>query len=75
MVFISRHKFQHYNDGKYGIWQYYGEERNPCGCGSNCFHKEYDGKNIWCICNSCNTKIYGVKEEYIQEDLNKGIWI
>lgn len=70
---MNKRKIQCHTSSK-NFWCYYSEEYNPCDCGSNCYHKEYDGKNIWCVCNACNTDIYGVKEEYIQEDLNKGIW-
>lgn len=49
-------------------------EKNPCGCGSNLFHYEYDGKDILCICNSCKAEIYTVKDECKDEDLKRGIW-
>lgn len=59
-------------------WQYYtGEGKNPCGCGSNCFHYEYDKvlNKIYGVCNCCNTDIYEVKEEYIKEKLSTGKWL
>lgn len=37
-------------------------KKNPCGCGSNCFHKEDDGVNILGVCNACNEDIYQYDE-------------
>jgi len=65
-------------DGTDKVWCYYdGQERNPCGCGSNCYHYEYDEENnkIYGVCNSCKTIIYEVKDEYISEKLLKGVWL
>lgn len=70
-------KIQHYSDGDNGIWCYFIKgEKNPCGCGSNCYHYEYDAvaKKIYGVCNACNRDIYEVKEENVQELLGKGIW-
>ena len=33
-------------------------QRNPCGCGSNCYHYEFDGENIYGVCNACGRDIY-----------------
>lgn len=33
-------------------------QMNPCGCGSNLFHKENDGKHTYGVCNSCDKDIY-----------------
>ena len=49
-------------------------ENNPCGCGSNCYHDEYDGKKIYGVCNACDTDIYELKDEYVEEKLKEGIW-
>jgi hypothetical protein len=59
------------------IWCYYSEENNPCGCGSNCYHYEYDKMNnkIYGVCNACGTDIYEMKEEYMNEELNIGQWL
>lgn len=59
------------------MWQYYNKERNPCECGSNCFHYEYDRINnvIYGVCNCCNTDIYVVKDEYFEEKLHTGEWL
>lgn len=58
------------------MWQYYSRERNPCECGSNCYHYEYDKINneIYGVCNACDEDIYIVKEEYKEEVLKEGIW-
>lgn len=60
------------------MWQYYdGQGNNPCDCGSNCYHLEYDKVNnkIYGVCNCCNTDIYVVKEEYVDEKLHTGKWV
>lgn len=49
-------------------------EKNPCGCGSNLFHYQYDGDTIVCVCNSCKAEIYTIKDEYKEEELKKGVW-
>lgn len=67
-------KTQCYKDSD-RIWCYYSKEPNPCGCGSNCFHYEYDGHRVIGICNACKSNIYTVKDEYTQEFLEKGTWI
>ena len=58
-------------------WCYYSKENNPCGCGSNCYHLEYDRSDdkIYCVCNGCKSDIYEIKEEYIKENLDKGVWL
>lgn len=50
-------------------------EMNPCGCGSNLFYRIYDGNNILCVCNSCKTVIYTIKDKNKEEELNTGIWV
>lgn len=37
-------------------------ERNPCGCGSNCFHKEDDNKHTYGVCNACGKDVYVYNE-------------
>ena len=56
------------------VWCYYTKENNPCGCGSNCYHYEYDGTHVIGVCNACKSDIYMIKDEYTQEYLNKGVW-
>ena len=51
-----------------------GKTFNPCGCGSNVYHLEYDGKTIFGVCNACGKDIYEVKPVYIPQKLNEGIW-
>lgn len=71
-----KRKIQYYDDIKNGIWCYMvkGGEMNPCGCGSNCYHHEYDGIKLYGVCNSCQRDIYEYKEEYIEDELSRGIW-
>ena len=67
---------QRYTESK-NPWCYYSKENNPCGCESNCYHLEYDGTDdkIYCVSNGCKADIYEIKEEYIKESLNKGVWL
>lgn len=68
-------KIQCYDESK-DIWCYYdGKNRNPCGCGSNCYHYEYDGEKIYGVCNACKADIYEMKPEYVEEKLKQGVWI
>lgn len=61
------------DDGK--VWCYYSSDSlNPCGCGSNCYHYEFDGKKIYGVCNACDTDIYEMKNEFVKEKLKQGIW-
>ena len=48
---------------------------NPCGCGSNCYHLEYDGNEMFTKCNACGIEFGTIKPEYIAEMLNKGKWV
>lgn len=70
-----KRKKQYYED-ETGLWTYLIKGvRNPCGCGSNCYHQEYDGKNIICVCNACGQDIYEIKEDHIEDMLNTGVWM
>ena len=70
----EKRKVQYYEDSN-NIWCYYSSDSlNPCGCGSNCYHYEFDGKKIYGVCNACDTDIYEVKDEYVEEKLQQGIW-
>lgn len=45
--------------------------KNPCLCGGNCFHQEFDestGK-VFGVCSVCGTEIYEVREEYASAEL------
>ena len=71
---IMKRKIQRHADTN-DIWTYYNPEMgNPCGCGSNCYHYEYDGKRVIGVCNACNQDIYEVKPEYVKEYLDNGVW-
>lgn len=50
-------------------------EKNPCGCGSNCFHYEYDGNDIYCVCNACNEDLFIFNEDAVADCLEKGLWL
>ena len=64
------------NKGTKNTWTFYiPQQRNPCDCGSNCFHEEYDGENVICVCNACNRDIYEIKSEHIKKELERGDWI
>lgn len=44
---------------------------NPCGCGSNCFHYEFDGNWVIGVCNCCGKDIYTKKKPYDEEFLKE----
>lgn len=69
-----KRKIQYYDNGKQYHTYMVGRDRNPCGCGSNCYHYEFDGKKIYGVCNACGTDIYEMKNEFVKEKLNQGIW-
>ena len=47
-------------------------EFNPCGCGSNVFHKIYDGKHLYGVCNACKKDIY--EFDFEQEYIDNSEW-
>lgn len=49
-------------------------EKNPCGCGSNCFHYEYDGNDIYCVCNACNADLFIFNKDAVANCLKTGLW-
>jgi hypothetical protein len=65
---------QYYLDDRDSIHTYFTHDRNPCGCGSNCYHKEYDpdDEKVYGVCNACNMDIY--EYEDTEEVLGEGIW-
>ena len=76
MIRIKNRKIQCYNKTPHDPWCYFSEEiKNPCGCGSNCFHYEDNGTDIYGVCNACGEDIYRVKPEYIEEFRQTGEWI
>jgi hypothetical protein len=56
------------------LWQYMSSNDHHCHCGSNVYHHEYDGENIWGVCNACGEKLYQLKDEYAERDLEEGEW-
>lgn len=65
-----------YHDNGTELWQFFIEgQKNPCECGSNMFHYEYDGEKIYGICNCCGQRIYTVATSYVQGYLDMGKWI
>lgn len=69
-----KRKIQYYDSGNQYHTYMAGRDRNPCGCGSNCYHLEYDGEKIYGVCNACGIDIYEIKDEYVKEKLDQGIW-
>lgn len=65
-------KKQYYNDVD-KVWQYY-QPKETCSCGCNVYHFEYDGKKIYSICNACEEIVGVVRNERVEELLNKGVW-
>ncbi len=66
---------QYYKDAPKTIHSYYvPHEKNPCGCGSNVYHYEYDGKDVYGVCNACERDIYILDKDGAQEKLKSGIW-
>lgn len=63
---------QYYAD-KNLIWTHFIPQER-CSCGANVFHYEYDGKDIYGVCNGCGKDHYVVKEEYVNKRLSEGIW-
>ena len=47
-----RRKIQYCEENETIHSYYVPHERNPCGCGSNLYHLQYDGKNIYGVCNA-----------------------
>ena len=70
----KRKSLYHKNESEHVYTFYISHKRNPCGCGSNCYHYELDGKKIFGVCNSCGKDIYQIMPEYFDEYLNKGVW-
>lgn len=68
-------KVQCYEDDE-SIWSYYtAGTMNPCGCGSNCYHFEFDGERVIGVCNACRRDIYEVLPEFTDKYLSKGKWV
>lgn len=66
-------KRQYYLDEPDKLWNYYIGGQ-CCSCGANVYHYEYDGKDIYGVCNACGKDLYIVKEEYVNKRLNEGVW-
>lgn len=58
-------------DGEIQTFWYRGK-RNPCGCGSNCFHEEHDDTHLYGVCNACDRDIY--EFEYDIEYIKNSEW-
>lgn len=69
---VTRKK-QYYSDDENKLWNYY-MPKERCSCKANVYHYEYDGKKIYGVCNACGEDVYILKDEYVEETLNKGIW-
>lgn len=62
-----------YNNGDIKSFMTKGQ-RNPCGCGSNCYHYITDDVEILGICNACETAIYQISQEYVEKYLKQEKW-
>ena len=60
-----RRKIQYCEDNETIHSYYVPHERNPCGCGSNLYHLQYDGKNIYGVCNACKEDLYIYNDDVI----------
>lgn len=69
----EKRKTQRYPDTK-SPWCHFIEGMG-CSCGANVYHYEYDGENIYGVCNGCGKDLYIVKPEHIDEYLKQGVWI
>lgn len=45
---------------------------NPCGCGSNVYHQEFDGEKLFGVCNACKRDIY--EFEYDEDYIKNSEW-
>ena len=73
---IKRRTAQFYLDQPYTKWTYYiAGTKNPCGCGSNCYHYEYDGKRVIGVCNGCGADIYELNGDLVEGRLAEGVWL
>ena len=68
----DKRKVQYYEDVD-KVWQYY-QPKTVCVCGCNVYHFEYDGKKMYSVCNACGEIVGVVKNEHVEELLNKGVW-
>lgn len=66
-------KCQYYSDKQDKLWNYHIGGR-CCSCGANVYHYEYDGENIYGVCNACGKDLYVVKEEHVDKRLIEGVW-
>ena len=66
----DKRKVQYCTDSS-EMWLYYGIS---CSCGCNVHRYEYDGENIFIVCNACNECLGTIKDEYLDKYLNKGVW-
>ena len=47
---------------------------NPCGCGCNLYHLEYDGSEVFTVCNSCGKDIAIIEKNQAKELVKQGSW-
>lgn len=62
-------KIQYHKDSGH-IWEYFVKDLY-CECGCNVFHQEYDGENIYGVCNACQFDKYMIQPQYINDELNR----
>lgn len=66
-------KRQYYLDKQDKLWDHYIVDL-CCSCGANVYHYEYDGNEIYGVCNACGKDVYVVKKECIDKRLKEGVW-
>lgn len=69
----SPRKCQYYQDKQDKLRDYHIGGQ-CCPCGANVYHYEYDGNEIYGVCNACGKDLYVVKEGYIDKRLKEGVW-
>ena len=69
---IRKRKWLVGSDGN--VKTFFQSKGNHCGCGSNCYHYEYDGTDVYIVCNGCYSDLYSVKPEYRQEYIDNNEW-
>lgn len=49
-------------------------DNNPCECVCNLYHLEYDGSEVFTVCNSCEKDIAIIEKNQAKELLKQVSW-
>lgn len=49
-------------------------DNNPCECVCNLYHLEYDGSEVFTVCNSCEKDIAIIEKNQVKELLKQVSW-